>query len=430
MSVFSASLRWLEPRERGEDLSRLTACELELTAGSICLTEVWDTFARTTRSTIRVSAAPLAAWWLWNRWRVLNEGTRHDPSWRLSHELSAAGEGFLWPPLRLLRRGDHLRLTQRPGRGAEDPIRFLRWAEVDVPVADVQAAFDDLTERTLARLTALGHHHTDLHALWRAVQGELLDPAAVRLRQTEAMLGLDPGEVEEGVVQALRTSAGWMGESAAEEVLSAVPFGEAQGVLLLLHEVQSAAPRQGIDLGRLPTTLHVEVGLGLAPWDRGLRHAQALRQALGLGLGPVDLHELLGIPRRSGQQDDRGLPFSIGLAPRRRGARLPVVLHQRHQTGQRFALARIVGDWLMRDGDDRVLPVTDQVTSRQQRQRAFAQELLCPVAGLQQRLSLPEPTESELLEAAEEYGVSEYVVRYGLYNAGLLGREYLPDTPY
>jgi Zn-dependent peptidase ImmA (M78 family) len=63
---------------------------------------------------------------------------------------------------------------------------------------------------------------------------------------------------------------------------------------------------------------------------------------------------------------------------------------------------------------------------RQKIQRAFAQELLSPIEGLKTMVSLPNPREGELEDAADHYGVSPWTVRSALVNRELVGREYLP----
>ena len=96
-----------------------------------------------------------------------------------------------------------------------------------------------------------------------------------------------------------------------------------------------------------------------------------------------------------------------------------------YATTRRFEIARIVGDALAAEADERVLPVTDAATARQKAQRAFAQEFLRPIEGLRSAVSLPNPTSDEVTEAANRHAVSEWTVITALVNHGDIPRAYL-----
>jgi hypothetical protein len=75
---------------------------LRLQVGDINLTEHEDTFTRTIRQEVLVSAYPLALWLAANWWRLLHEPRprerlRPSTEWRLAHEWPAANAGTIWP---------------------------------------------------------------------------------------------------------------------------------------------------------------------------------------------------------------------------------------------------------------------------------------------------------------------------------------------
>lgn len=74
---------------------------------------------------------------------------------------------------------------------------------------------------------------------------------------------------------------------------------------------------------------------------------------------------------------------------------------------------------------DAVQALTDARTARQKFQRAAAQELLCPVEGLKERVTLPRPSDEELSTAADHFNVSLRVVTHTLVNKKLVSRDYL-----
>jgi hypothetical protein len=63
--------------------------------------------------------------------------------------------------------------------------------------------------------------------------------------------------------------------------------------------------------------------------------------------------------------------------------------------------------------------VSDAGTPSQKRQRAFAQEFLCPIADLAKFVEDWDDPESEVEEAGKHFGVSTWVVRGALQNNGL-----------
>ena len=95
------------------------------------------------------------------------------------------------------------------------------------------------------------------------------------------------------------------------------------------------------------------------------------------------------------------------------------------KTNNRFALARLIGDNLLKSSAEQLLPATKAKTARQQFQRAFSQEFLCPFDALMERINTDQPDEEHIIEAAQYFEVSELVVRTTLVNMGELDRETL-----
>jgi hypothetical protein len=81
---------------------RHTAAMLRIVVGNDVVTRNEDEWAQTVREEVRLSAYPLALWlassWWRLRWEPLSI-SRSIPgqSWRMAHEMSAAGYGYVWP---------------------------------------------------------------------------------------------------------------------------------------------------------------------------------------------------------------------------------------------------------------------------------------------------------------------------------------------
>ncbi len=104
---------------------------------------------------------------------------------------------------------------------------------------------------------------------------------------------------------------------------------------------------------------------------------------------------------------------------------LAVSLGARSPTGRRFALARLVGDHLDTADDERLLPATPAKTARQKFQRAFAQQLLCPVDDLIAFLDTANPNDDQIEDAAGAFDVSPLLIKTTLVNQGIIARQAL-----
>jgi len=98
----------------------------------------------------------------------------------------------------------------------------------------------------------------------------------------------------------------------------------------------------------------------------------------------------------------------------------------RNRPGRRFELARFLGDYLSSRGSGAWLPATDAHTARQQYQRAFAAEFLCPIGPLADFLA-GDLGPAAIDDAAEHFAVSERAVETQLANHRLLPAGILED---
>ncbi len=214
-----------------------------------------------------------------------------------------------------------------------------------------------------------------------------------------------------------------MGKAALAEVLGEVKHGRAHARLALLEKRR----------GEPDATLEVPLVDGLAeglppgpPWERGRELARRLCEQLGLGSKPI-LNDRFGA--HFGVDPSRLEPTEeavvAGFSEDGAG-RVGIVVRRGAPTTLRFAVARLLGDAMERPPSDRVMPATDLATARHKFQRAFAQEFLCPVEVVSQRVSLPHPSDEEVAAVAWDYQVSEWLIQAALMNHGLVERRYFP----
>lgn len=417
---------WLE-RDGGTQAENLSYGELEVWLGDQCLTELLDRRIHSSRSSVRVSTVVLARWFASSWWRLRWEPSHragdlrgNNADWRMSHELGAAGGGFLWPALGFAFDGQSITL-QLKRTSSNQPVCFLRELTLRIPAAAFERGVSAFIELVLDRLRAVGAEDVALASLWQEVCAERRSPELAALRRSEAMLGLDPETLPAADLEALSAAAAWLGPGAADEVLAEAGHAAAADRLAQLEAWRSApdlalclAAFDGVaaDWARQP---HREA----AAWVRGAALARRARSTLGLGLDPLGsarLDGLIGASLADAKVSAEARAIGVGFVRPNARAEVSLALRKRHPLGRRFEVARLIGDALDRPQDDRVLPLTDLDTARQGFQRAFAAELLCPVDGVVALVGRPDPTEAEIDDAASHFGVSDWVVRHGLAN--------------
>ena len=80
----------------------------------------------------------------------------------------------------------------------------------------------------------------------------------------------------------------------------------------------------------------------------------------------------------------------------------------------------MVGKRHMAKGTEELRPITESPTPRQQFQRAFATEFLCPIKSLKDFVGNRPPDDDFLAEAASKHWVSPLLIERALINNGLL----------
>lgn len=431
-SAMTIELEWLPPFQGSEEVRR-TSAAIQIRFGSENATRFEDSWSQSVQNGARVSAYPLALWlassWWRIRWEPLPSRIRlapdripADANWRMSHELPAAGYGFIWPPLAFASDGQAIwvNCSRSPALSGE-PVRYLSDFEAFVPAQEFERETDNFLDLVLRRLDSLGE--TELHILWREVLAERADLTQSAARRLEARLGYEPDEAPLTLLERLIELASQAGPSAVDEI---APVCAGSDPTYTLNEVIELASQPGIR-GRVSVPPEASVADGtMPPWQRARRLTNAVRKSLGLGTEPLNdetLAELLQIP--SDHLNGRAKSFShapMGLAVRTGNSEeLKLLFRKRNRPARRFEAARFIADYLCAERRDRWLPITDAATARQKLQRAFAAEFLCPIQSLRDYLGdefLPEAFE----DAAEHFGISEMAVKSHLANHHLIPR--------
>jgi hypothetical protein len=345
----------------------------------------------------------------------------------MAHELAAAGHGFLWPNLTFTSDSQSIRVLGRPTNPlSEEPVRFLADFAEAVPADVFEREIDNLLGLVLARLRALGQEDTGLERLWNDVCKERRDPELATLRRFEAVLGFDPQEAPQGLLNRMISLSNRAGEQAAEEIAPACAGPDPAGALNAIEEIASlpgikSSPRAA-DLLREQLR---PLAIPAMPWERGRSLARAVRIRHGWDGQPLtdeSVASLLGISGADLKPSwsDSAAPV-LGLVIREPGNEMRLHFRKRNRAGLRFEAARLLCDELVAPDSDQWLPATDSRTSRQKIQRAFAAELLCPINSLDEFLS-GDYTPERIEDAAERFGISPLAISSHLANNNRISR--------
>lgn len=413
--------------------------------------------------------AQLAFWLVDNWWRIRWEcipPVGMSSEWRLAHELSAIGGGYVWPRLAIWGEGSRIGLLSRSDpSGVVGPVRYLTDALLFIAASQFESEIDEFLSNTIDAFVETDTDRSALRAQVQALRSEREDSDVTAWRRMEARLGFDPDDAPEETIEKLAAFAARYGDAAVEEAAMATPgaqaadalaaeieaaqtsrieceFGESvkastlpisgfslQGPLVTLKAGRAVSLLlQGIE--RASVSLRQSFDSGEAPWTLAEHAATSLRMALGVGQGPLRnraLGELLGTGvenfRMTPSTATKILHYGLRLTSED-GRRDRIAVRSRWPHDRRFEMVRALGDAIWADSD-RLGPLADSKTARQKFQRAFAQSLLCPYNDLISYIGTGQPDESDISAAAQHFHVSERVVRTVLVNKGVLERHRL-----
>ena len=435
---FKIDFAWI-PRDFGDALERLSLAGITIEAGGVTLTEVEDSEARTTRPEIYVSAFDLAMWLVANWWRLRWEADGDDLSWRMSHRMGAAGNGYLWPDVEFISGGDTVRIRARPIRlGSTHSLRFLNGVDVHIPARNFEEGVRDFVEAVVSRISALDsgraddlHGAEDLSAAWRELDEAIRNPETSFARIMEARMGFDVDEADPALLRRLHEAADSAGRSAVGELAVSSGSRALADFEVLWEAVRDRSQSMSLEISPdMRSAVAQAAQENWKPWMQGVSVAALARREWSCGTGPIrteSLAELCDVPADwiTDFSDEARAPIPAGFRNVEGNGALKAALKKRHPTGRRFALARIIGDHVVAGEGEDLLPVTDTHTDRQRFQRAFAREFLCPFDALREDLGNRIPDDEFMEDTALRFDVSPVLVRNVLVDNGVVGRGYL-----
>ncbi len=361
------SIEWEDPCAAKGDELRATWCRLSIRVGQTPVTRVHDERAQTVREAVYCSAYPLAEWFAFNWWPLLNESERPSSAAE-RHNLRFAREGFALPNLEFFSEDSLVRAVWKPYRPASAPVRFLDEGFALLERKAFASELQAFLGKVVARLESCGVSHSSLTDEWKAI---LETPGAEKeFCETAGALGLDPYNLE---------------DQKADEIFSVTKNlpGEMRREFFLAAD-SNALTRKEFGLGSSTKPLSTDKLCGLKKGNLPV-----------IRVG--DEHQLDGVIK---------LPTNLGPQ---------VATSKERASSKSYLLARALCEYLCSDSEESAL-LTRISSDRQKRNRAFAAELLAPAEGIRKLLSGSRIARDELTEVAARLGVSEWLIEHQVQN--------------
>jgi hypothetical protein len=427
---FMIDFDWLD-RSSTVPIERYTFADLSIAVGNSIATELHDMPAKTTRPTMRGSAYDMAVWLLQNWWRLNYEPERDTFDWRMSHCLGAAGNGFLWPDVWFISDGVEVTLVSRATEpSSSQMVRYLNSFHETVSLAEFRSTILTFADAVIERLRETGTGESLLHDLREDIRVEEAEPESRHWRQVEALLGYDPDEATEKLVNEVLSASRKYGQESVNEVIAEFSGKKASSILNWLKRTDRS-------LGASVTVPDAEslrqktasIDISILPWQRAEEAAKFARAQWSIPEKPVSnrqLKELFSLKNGLLTDSADKAPMNIGFRNEDDNNNLKATLTSHYEANRRYGLLKIVAGHLFSPENDHLLPVTNAKTARQKFQRAFAQEFLCPSQALVQFLE-NDFSDERIEDAASYFNVSPLLVKMTLTNKGLFGRYEIED---
>ena len=432
METLSFQFDWMEAdRVQGPELATTWAA-LQITAGEVPVTRVFDAKAKTVRDCIYVPLYPLAEWLATNWWFINHEcgspSKDGDPKFRRRHALATNREGYAFPALEVIPSGSNTHLSWRRESLQWGRVEFLNAGEIWIDSHDFKESCANFIDQVIRRLAAMNVESTLLQDEWEAIQAA--DDEEAQFCAAAAGLGWHPyalSDEEQSFVLFCNEKLGAL----LYEALPAISAGNPSENRRIVDDITRAIPEaqksHKVPLQRLrsfASTDGLTVRATVSPWKAGYEQARRFRDSLNLQNDPfptlMDLADALdedvdlvtnaaqpvGIFPRNSIIDgvvtkaDDGNP-ALGLRP----------LNESQKT---FYLCRALSEILTDPAADAL--ITRAYSERQRLNRAFAAEFLAPSAGLRERVANNVADDDAIDELASVFGVSSRVIEHQLVN--------------
>lgn len=172
-----------------------------------------------------ISGYHLAEWFAWNWWRLRwepcpqNDLENAPLDWRMAHSLAAIGEGYIWPNITFSSDGIKCAIASKSSREPDGSRLYYTGASPTTILSqEFEQAVDQFINSILHLAQNAGLGDNNLQNLWHDLTIERQNPEIAHFRRIEALLGLEPDELDEQHLANLLKDATFLNENALPQI--------------------------------------------------------------------------------------------------------------------------------------------------------------------------------------------------------------------
>jgi len=389
------------------------------------------------RTFVSVSLFPLAEFVAANWWPLLHEPLEKEKllqdteSFRRRHWIDRHTDGFAYPSIGFFGADTSIRIVARVSRIDHADIQFpvtsgttaSRWEGIER--SDVETPLLGFLAATASRL-APGQDRHWLEDLIERIRRSRAHADEAAYCRCAGLLGADPYAPGDALETAITDTVATLGEEVAMELFATAQADTVAEKASWIDRQTRSAIRTSQTIAShahgLKEDLDNAIRPDRRPWDRGYDTARRLRALLGIApdqpLPTLDAvaAALLGADSdtTSAIENMESLCGARGIA-REDAQGLGIAIDRRAGRSAQFQLASTFADFLF-SATGGIFLTTRASTDRQKCNRAFAAEFLAPIEGITEKLSPRKSLDANVEQIAQDFGVSDYIVRYQLQN--------------
>lgn len=428
VNIFSLQPRWpAASAESTADELAATFCSLKMDVGGQLVTR-YRTEDGIEDDHLELPGYFLAEWIAENWWALLweprkNEDVDLDPDFLSRHSFVAAQHGFPLPTVIVVPSGQSIEINCSPRQVPHAGIRFTNGGRATIKRQQAEGELRKYVDAVVDHLS----NFEDLPLLeaWRLVRDT--NPEEIEFCRLIGALGLSPYDTHGKIEEELdRLHSKLSKREVMDLCLTCGPddFKIAAQLAEMAHDAMNELPP--LDLAPLTGLPTPSDKLELPAWRSGVQAAKKLRSHLSIN--DVDIYGGAAVLDKLAIDPDSRVAFSMkggSFVPPLVGAMTKIeatariALTQETRQSRRFAAARAAYfAWSSGRTESRLM--TNAVTRDQQASRAFAAELLTPVAYIRSQRKNGVLSWDRIQEIAELADVTPDIVRKQAMNNGLM----------
>jgi hypothetical protein len=425
MSQFSLRHSWLKPPGTSE---------LDVTVGKMHIHVDQKNVTEYTSESmgrddhLRIPAYPLAEWIAENWWPLLweprkSEETGDDPDFLTRHSTLFAQGGFPLPGLIFVSLGTNLLISSRARQVTSADVHFREFAQTIIARKEVEAELRHFVTRVVSRLSEHNIENTLLQEFWASIDATKEDEE--QFCRLVGALGVSPYACSDTLSAQIDAIAEALGEQLTLDLCLAATPENLVTASDLAKFVQNEAQRSTpVDLTPMTNISPPPDNAALPAWRRGVQAAKRVREKLGIqDTDPRGGDKFLDLIKLETSHPallniSTVEPIVVGMMIRQDNSAniglLQPAIHHRRFTGARAAYSA----WSSESASiERLL--TQAVTRDQQASRAFAAEMMAPLAYIRKNARGSKITQERIQEVAVDLNIGPDVVGKQAANNGM-----------